>query len=557
MPSNDCQIKKHTQLNYSQRKTIGAITTFVMLVLMLPAGSKAQKKTGRKPNILFIAIDDLKPVLGCYGDKLVKTPNIDRLAASGTVFLNTYCQQAVCGPTRASLMTGKRPDYTKVWDLKTKMRDINPEILSLPQYLISQGYSTQGIGKVYDPRDVDKQLDAPSWSVPFYNSSKEYFDQAQGEPVLGQYQSPETKALVEKYNNEAIAQGMSKKDAKEYVQQKIKPSTECINVPDNAYEDGAIVFKSLDILARLSKSETPFFFAVGIHKPHLPFVAPKKYWDLYRRDAMPLARYQEKSKNAADIAYTDIGEMRNYTDIPPLVSFTDQKGFGVTLPADKQKELLHGYYAAVSYSDALVGMLLRSLDSLKLADNTIVVLWGDHGWHLGDHNLWCKHTNFEQATRVPLIICAPGLKPGRTSATSEFVDLFPTLCDLAGVPQPDSLDGKSLLPVIKNNTASVKEFAVSQYPRSGSKDAQRLGLSSSKVMGYSIRNQRYRYTVWMGNDFRSTQPFKKEWVVATEMYDYQEDPDETVNVVADKKYEKEAASLYNEMLAFFKSQERN
>lgn len=522
---------------------------------LIVSGTPLFAQQAAKPNILFIAIDDLKPVLGCYGNKLIQTPNIDRLAKMGTVFMSNYCQQAVCGPTRASLMTGKRPDYTKVWDLKTKMRDINPDILSLPQYLITQGYSTQGIGKVYDPRDVDKQLDLPSWSVPFYEDADEYFDEKTGKPALGQYQSPETKAMVEKLQEEAKLQGLKKKEARLYVQEKIKPTTECVDVPDNAYEDGANVLKSLDILAQLSKSDKPFFFAVGIHKPHLPFVSPKKYWDLYKREDMPVATFQGKSKNGVDMAYTDGGEIKNFTDIPPLLSFTDQKDFGITLPLDKQKELIHGYYAAVSYSDALVGMLLHTLDSLKLTKNTIVVIWGDHGWHLGDHNLWCKHTNFEQATHAPLIIAVPGMKPNKTNATTEFVDLFPTLCDLAGVKIPDALDGKSLVPLMKNPSATIKDFAVSQYPRGGNKEeAKKPGFSSKKSMGYSIRTGRYRYTVWMGDDFRSTQPFNKDLIVGTELYDYQTDPDETVNVADDKNYATVSKEMYEKMIAFFKTQ---
>ena len=363
-----------------------------------------------KPNILFIAIDDLKPILGCYGDPMIQTPNIDRLARMGVVFKRNYCQQAVCGPTRASLMTGKRPDYTKIWDLKTRMRDINPDIVSLPQYFIAQGYSTQGIGKVYDPRCVDKNLDTPSWSVPYYKTNKKYYGEYD-EPVFGRYQSPETKVLVEKYRKEATDKGMNKADANDYVQSKVKPTTESADVADYAYNDGANVLQAKDILAQLSKKAEPFLFAVGIAKPHLPFVAPKKYWDLYKRADMPIAPFQEKTKNAVDIAYHNAGEIRAYSDIPPLIESTKQKDVGVTLPIDKQKELIHGYYAAVSYADAQVGILLNTLDSLGLTKNTIVVLFGDHGWHLGDHNLWCKHTNFEEAAHAPLIISPPQYLP--------------------------------------------------------------------------------------------------------------------------------------------------
>ena len=221
----------------------------VAAMLIIVPNLFAQSPT--KPNVLFIAIDDLKPILGCYGNQIIKTPNIDRLAKMGTVFMSNYCQQAVCGPTRASMLTGRRPDYTKVWDLKTPMRDVNPDILSLPQYLISQGYTTQGIGKVYDPRNVDEELDVPSWSVPYYKSAKGYFSQQTGEPVLGQYQSPATKLQANNLLKEATEKGLKKKEARLYVEESVKPTTEGVDVPDNAYEDGANVYRSKDILIQL------------------------------------------------------------------------------------------------------------------------------------------------------------------------------------------------------------------------------------------------------------------------------------------------------------------
>jgi iduronate 2-sulfatase len=506
-----------------------------------------------KRNILFIAMDDLKPILGCYGDTMIKTPNIDRLARMGTVFKSNYCQQAVCGPTRASLMTGMRPDYTKIWDLKTRMRDVNPDIMSLPQYFVSQGYSSQGIGKVYDPRCVDKDLDKPSWSVPFYKTKKKYYG-AYDEPLFGRYQLPETKVLAEKYLKEAAEKGMNKADANDYLQARVKPTTECAEVADYAYNDGANALQAKDILAKLSKNAEPFFFAVGIAKPHLPFVAPKKYWDLYKRDAMPIAPFQQKAKNSVDVAYHNSGEIRAYSDIPPLILSTKQKDVGLTLPVDKQKELIHGYYASVSYADAQVGILLDALDSLGLTKNTIVVLFGDHGWHLGDHNLWCKHTNFEEAARAPLIISDPSVSPSQTASPTEFVDIFPTLCELSGVPIPTQLDGKSLVSLMKNPKMAHKDYSVSQYPRSGADtETERQGYAAAKVMGYSIRTARYRYTVWM-KDFRSNQPFKPELLVGSELYDYEKDPNETVNVAKEKAYALVSKEMHQKMLAFFKAQ---
>jgi len=526
----------------------------IIMLLLNVFSSIAQDKN--KPNVLFIAIDDLKPILGCYGDSIVKTPNIDRLAKMGTVFLNNYCQQAVCGPTRASLMTGKRPDYTKVWDLKTPMRNVNPNILSIPQYFSTQGYTTQGLGKVYDPRDVDKENDKPSWTVPYYKTDSKYYANGFKAPSLGRYQLKETRDLADKYFQEATDKGMKKSEANEYALKNIRPTTECIDVPDNAYNDGANALQAKDIIVDLSKKNKPFFFAVGFAKPHLPFVSPKKYWDLYKRDNMPIAPFQEKSKNAVDVAYHNAGEIRQYSDIAPLTSFSDTKNYGLSLPIEKQKELIHGYYAAISYTDAQVGILLKTLDSLDLTKNTIIVLWGDHGWHLGDHNLWCKHTNFEQATHAPLIISSPKISSNKSKAQTEFVDIFPTLCELAGLKIPDSLDGVSLKSVMLNPSKVVKEFSVSQYPRSGDDaETERAGYNSVKVMGYSIRTSQYRYTVWMGNNFRSSQPFDKKLIVGEELYDYKNDPLEKENVISEKKYSKQSEDLRNKMVSFFKTQE--
>jgi arylsulfatase A-like enzyme len=349
---------------------------------------------------------------------------------------------------------------------------------------------------------------------------------------------------------------MNEKDADDYVSKKIKPSVECVDVPDNAYNDGANAVRAIEILQKLKTEDKPFFFAVGFSKPHLPFISPKKYWDLYKREEMPVAPFQEKSKNAVDVAYHNAGELRGYSDIPPLTSFTDQKSFGLTLPLDKQKELIHGYYAAISYTDAQVGKLLKALDSLGLTKNTIIVLWGDHGWHLGDHNLWCKHTNFEQATHAPLIIAAPGIKSSKTNSQSEHIDIFPTLCDLATLKIPEQLDGKSLVPVMKNPNTSVKEFSVSQYPRSAnSVETDRQGYADSKMMGYSIRNNQYRYTVWMRDNYRSNQPFNPALIVGIEMYDYKKDPLETINVAKEISYQAVSKELYGKMVAYFKSQE--
>ena len=303
----------------------------------------------------------------------------------------------------------------------------------------------------------------------------------------------------------------------------------------------------------MAKDTNPYFMAVGFHKPHLPFVAPKKYWDLYNREDMQLAAFREHANNAPELAYHKSGELRNYIDIPAFATF-NQPGNHVYLKEEKQKELIHGYMAAVSYTDAQIGILLNTLDSLGTLNNTIIVLWGDHGWHLGDHDLWEKHTNLENATRAPLIIAAPGLKAGKSNSLSEHVDIFPTICALAGVPVPTQLQGKSLKPVMQNSKAVVKDFSMSQYPRKLSKeDMKKFGTESNKIMGYSMRTDKYRYTLWV-NDFTSSDMFSDKKIYAQEMYDYTKDPLEKENVFADKSYSKVAKEMHEKMLSFFASQ---
>ncbi len=508
----------------------------------------AQQKN--KPNILFIAIDDLKPILGCYGNTIIKTPNIDRLAKMGTVFLSNYVQQAVCGPTRASIMTGMRPDYTKVWDLKTRMRDMNPGIVTLPQYLIKQGYASAGVGKIYHPTCVEKNDQAFSWTIPYLKPKATDFADGLGQPAEGHYQSKAIKEAIAKRLDEKI-----KPDEEgETGGGKKGPASESVDVPDNAYEDGVSALLAKEQMIKFAKSTNPFFMAVGFRKPHLPFVAPKKYWDLYRREDMPLAEFQEHSKNGPFIAYHSSNELRNYTDIPEFATMSaDSNRIG--LKVEKQRELIHGYYAAVSYTDAQVGILLNTLDSLGILNNTIIVLWGDHGWHLGDHDLWNKHTNFEQATRAPLIFAAPGYKAGSSNSLSEHVDVFPTLCELAGVPVPAYLAGKSLVPVMKNNKAIVKDFAISQYHRTIKQDeVTKLGLATRKVEGYAIRTDKYRYVMWLNNDFHTNEAYTENRLYAIELYDYEKDPLEKVNVVNEKQYTAIATELHSKMLDFFKTQ---
>jgi len=510
---------------------------FLILSIGSSAFSIAQKGDSKKYNILFIAVDDLKPYINSLGYTNAITPNLDRLVSSGMAFTSAYCQQAVCGPSRASLLTGLRPDKTQVWDLQTLIRSKNPDIRTLPQQFRMSGYKTIGMGKIFDPRSVDKESDVQSWSEPY----KKKFKLAAGYEDLAYefYQNPAIKAK-EKAGLKIKVADQEKSD--------IKLSTENLDVPDDAYMDGAMANFAIDQLKLLKGSGQPFFLAVGFKKPHLPFVAPSKYWNLYDRNSLPLAAWSQKSKDGPQIAYHNSGELRSFADIEPLGDHASGNGGLLKLSEDKQRELIHGYHACISYIDAQIGKLLDALRNNGLDQNTIVVLWGDHGWHLGDHGLWAKHSNFEQATHVPFIISIPGLTNGKKYVHPvEFVDIYPTLLDLVEIDIPVHLDGKSLLPALKDPSVPVKSSAISQYPRGAGKGAR-------EIMGYSLRNGRYRFTEWIGNHFTTAQPFDPKDVKAIELYDMQQDPNETTNIANDPSMKNVLTQLSGELHAYYASQ---
>ncbi|QDT97067.1 sulfatase [Gimesia aquarii] len=434
-----------------------------------------------KPNVLFIAVDDLRPELGCYGAAHIKSPNIDRLAASGLLFERAYCQQAVCSPSRTSLMTGLRPDSTKVYDLETHFRKTVPDVITLTQQFMKHGYHSVGMGKIYH----GSLNDDPSWDR--YLKVK-----AKG------YQLPETQAAIRAKTKGLNLKKMSRKKRSRLTR---GPATEMADVPDHLYRDGAIAEQAVKTLQRQKQHQKPFFLAVGFLKPHLPFVAPQKYWDLYDRSEIKLADNPFLPKDAPKWASTNWGELRNYSDIPRKGDLTEEQAL----------KLRHGYYASVSFTDANVGKILDELKRLELDDNTIVILWGDHGWKLGEHAGWCKHTNFELDTRVPLIIRAPQMQAsGKTSrALVEFVDIYPTLCELAGIPLPDHLEGTSFKPLLENPNRRWKPAAFSQYPR-------------GSMMGYSMKTDRYRYTEWRER--------KSGKIVGRELYDHKHDSAENSNI---------------------------
>jgi arylsulfatase A-like enzyme len=445
--------------------------------------------------VLFIAVDDLKPNLGCYGDPLAKSPNIDRLASQGLMFTRAYCQQAVCSPTRTSLLTGRRPDTTRVYDLRQHFRGTIPDVVTLPEQFKNNGYVTTGLSKIFHG-GLD---DARSWSIPSWTP---------GGPAWNTPANAERAHRMEERLKEQNWVGAATPPPSEEDRKRRGPAWVASDQSDDELPDGRTAITAMAALRELRGK--PFFLATGFIRPHLPFVAPKKYYDQFRDTNFQPATNPFPPKGAPPCALHNSGELRTYLGMPAEGPIPDKQAI----------ELIRGYYAATSYMDAQVGRVLAELDRLDLRRNTIVILWGDHGWHLGDHALWNKHTNFEQATRVPLLISVPGQKAAgrKTGALTEFVDIYPTLSELCGVPLTDGLEGTSFTPLLSDPDRKWKKAAFSQYPRNIA------GVGSG--VGYSLRTERYRYTQWTakGKDYR-----------AAELYDYETDPQENVNLAADPK----------------------
>ncbi|MFO0978227.1 MAG: sulfatase-like hydrolase/transferase [Planctomycetaceae bacterium] len=465
----------------------------IVIVSFLPWGNFLS--ASEKPNVLFIAVDDMRCELGCYGAAHVKSPNIDRLAASGVLFQKAYCQQAVCNPSRVSLLTGLRPDTTRVWDLVTEMRSVMPEVVTLPQYFRQNGYRSVAYGKIFH----NPFPDAASWDEPTHN--------AQGVVAY----SEQNRQRLATWRQQMRSEGKSE----DVIERMRGPASEIQEQPDEMNFDGRQTSDALGKMKELAAEESPFFLAVGYIRPHLPFITPKQYWDLYDRASLPLAANPQRPKGMPAVAFGD----RNLGGFYELRGYMDYAGapspFEQTLSEEQQRELRHGYYASISFIDAQVGRLLAGLDELSLSDNTIVVLWSDHGWKLGEHGSWCKQTLFELDTHAPLMIRAPGAKANGTStqAITEFVDIYPTLCELADLPVPSTLEGRSLKPLLDEATTTVKDAAFSQFPRK---------QDGRDYMGYAMRTQRYRYIEWL--DAQSGEVF------ARELYDHDTDPAEDQNI---------------------------
>jgi arylsulfatase A-like enzyme len=410
--------------------------------------------------VLFIAVDDLRPELRCYGNGQIVSPNIDRLASQGVMFSSAYSQVAVCGASRASVFTGVRPNRNRFTEASTRADVDAPDAITLPELFKNNGYYTVSNGKVFHA----------------VNDSADSWSEAAWRPSGGHYQLQENIDIEAAYGK--------------------GPGYESADVADNAYKDGMLAEKAISDLGRLKDFEEPFFLAVGFFKPHLPFVAPKRYWDMYPEAAVKLPDNYSVPSGAPAAAIHTWGEMRSYHGMPASGPLSD----------DLARTMIRGYYSCTSYIDVQIGMILDELDALGLRDNTIVVLWYDHGWNLGEHTLWAKHCVFDTSLRVPLIISAPGYSQGeRTASLVENVDLYPTLCELAGLDTPGGqLHGESLVPILSDPTVSLKTEVYGRW-----KDAD------------AIRTDQYLYSQWVDDSGAE---------YARMMYDHYVDPNETVNI---------------------------
>lgn len=416
-------------------------------------------------NVLFIAVDDLRPELNSYGASHIVSPNIDRLAAEGLRFDRAYCQVPVCGASRASLLSGVRPTRDRFVNYMTRLDDDLPGVTSLPGFFKQSGYTTISNGKIYHHRTDDVQSWDNIWFPSPSNSSR-----------WRDYLTPINIELEEA----GVTRGLPYEKA---------------DVDDDAYFDGKIAAKSIEDLRKLKEQGSPFFLAVGFRKPHLPFNAPARYWDLYSREDIQLADNPFAPEGAPAEAMHKFGELRAYAGIPAKGPVGERMA----------RNLVHGYQACVSYTDAQVGRLLDELDRLGLRENTIVILWGDHGWHLGEHGLWCKHCNFEKVMHVPMILSAPGYQQGMVAESMvEFVDIYPTLADLTDLPAPAHLQGESLVPLLEDPSAPFKDAAFSRW-----------------FDGETVITERYIYTEWMNEDRER---------YARMLYDLKADPGENLNV---------------------------
>lgn len=476
-----------------------------LLPLLLPVLAAAAP-----PNLVLIVSDDQRPdtIAALHGSHL-RTPNLDRLAARGLVFQRAYCQQAVCNPSRSSFLTGLRPDTVGVDDLRKGFRDTAPKgksLVTLPQHFKNHGWFCQNIGKLF--HNMGDTQDRVSWSI---------------DEVL----HAGTHAADTVFANTPLRPGDAPPGYK-------APVTEALDVPDTAYRDGQIARLAAAVLRDRAGQTQPFFLAVGFWRPHLPFVAPKKYWDLYDPAAIPLPEPATAPQDAPSIALHASGEIRGYGGPPKDRAFN----------SEETRHYRHGYYASISFLDAQIGLILDALEASGQADRTIIVFTSDHGFHIGEHALWGKTSNFELDARVPLILADPRQPTGhgrRTGALAELVDLFPTLAHLTGIAGdlPGNLEGDDLSPVVADPAKSVKSAAFTQHQQPF------YGPPSNwQAWGRSIRTERWRYTEWRA--------IKGGELVARELYDHDSDPLETRNLAGQSELMETLAPLAEQLAERFR-----
>lgn len=468
-----------------------------------------------RPNILFVSVDDLRPEMGCYGSPDVRTPHFDAFARTGTTFLRAYCQAAVCAPSRASVMTGLRPDSTRVWDLRGKFRRNLPDVVTIPQHFHKHGYYTVSMGKIFHNHMPDRvSFDEPDLRPKKY-MTPELIDR-----------EPESFYHDDELNRElaAVRERRLKKNPNAYAGGwAYGRATESFDGPDDQFYDGAQTQLAIETMRRLKEKQQPFFLALGYYRPHLPFVAPKRYWDLYDRDRISLAENSFLPKDAPVMAMNSMYELRGCYDLEHV-----RHPSVFRLSEATSRRLKHGYLASVSFVDACFGRLLQGLQDLGLAEDTIVVVWGDHGWKLGEHGSWCKQTNYDIDIRVPLLIRVPGqgVAGGRSRALVELVDLYPTLCDAAGIPIPENMEGTSLRPLLSEPDRHWKSAVFSQFHR-----APRITPDKGRYMGFSMVTDRYHFIQWRDWDHKAG--IAGDEVKAVELYDHTSDRPENQNVAGD------------------------
>ena len=471
-------------------------TVLIGLAISMSSQLALSEEPEVRPNVLMILVDDLKPAIGGYGDRFAKTPNLDALASRSVRFERAYCNQAVCAPSRFTLMLGAHSTSTGLYGLGSSLRKVMPDATTLPQYFASHGYRTESLGKVFHIGHGN-QGDPSSFSIPHFHDK-----------------------VIEYLNPESTEGGKLTREEAYFTNQRLGEikslprgaAYEFPDVEDEDYADGRVATETIHRLESAAKRRanqgTPFFIVAGFVRPHLPFSAPKKYWDLHDPEDLPFPKHEQLPVGAPRVAGKRGGEISNYSPVP-----VDREA---DYERSLKRDLIHGYYASCSYMDAQVGRVLDRLKTLGLEENTIVVLWGDHGFHLGDLGIWTKHTNYEQANRIPILIAGPKIEGGvATYQPAESVDLFPTLAELAGLPSPkvsQPLDGVSLVPVLHDPESRVRNHAYHAYPK--------------QKLGRAIRTERYRLVEWAPWD-------RTESGLEYELYDYDADPLEKRNLIAE------------------------